>query len=396
MHGAWDYLIKPCSNRQIEITVTRAMRYRETKNGNGSFGKSCKFERFGIIGDSLKLETTLDAAAKAASGKISVLISGETGTGKELLSRAIHGNSPRKDGPFLVMDCTNIPDTLAESIMYGHVKGAFTGATEAQEGLFKLADGGTLFLDEVGELKPSLQKSLLRVLQDRRFRPVGSAKEYTSDFCLISATNRDLKAMVEKGKFRQDLYYRLTGISINIPPLRSRPSDINALLDHYIQRVCDERKGQCKTVSNCYRKAMTNYPWPGNVRELINAVYYSIESALHEDVLLVQHLPLEIRVHNVRNNVTDPHVRMDAILPDGRESGTLGIDISDILADKESLPDYKYTRNVTVERVEDHYFKALIEASEGSLEKACEISGLSKARLYELLKKHDMRLKARV
>ena len=141
---------------------------------------------------------------------------------------------------------------------------------------------------------------------------------------------------------------------------------------------------------------MTNYPWPGNVRELINAVYYSIECALHEDVLLVQHLPLEIRVHNVRTNVTDPHVRMDAILPDGRESGTLGIDISDILADKESLPDYKYTRNVTVERVEDHYFKALVEASEGSLEKACEISGLSKARLYELLKKHDMKLKARV
>ena len=391
-YGAWDYLIRPCPNSQIEITIARAMRYRAMKSSVKDTFEKKSFRRYGIIGDSIQMETVLDGAGKASSSNISVMISGETGTGKELLSRAIHENSPRADGPFLVMDCTNIPETLAESILFGHVRGAFTGAIEPQDGLFKMADKGTLLLDEVGELKPALQKSLLRVLQERRFRPVGSTKEYSSDFRLISATNRDLLSMVKRGEFRQDLYYRLTGISIPIPPLRERPSDINALIDHYVQRLCDENKNQCKVVSNGYRRAMESYPWPGNVRELINAIYCSIENAVQDDMLLVQHLPVEIRVHTVSSRANGS----SDTTPYGKNSmdgDSFVVDVTDLLRFHDVLPEYKYVRTKTVDRVELHYFNALLKESNGSLKKACKLSGLSKARVYELLRKHGLQIK---
>ncbi|MGE4506521.1 MAG: sigma-54-dependent transcriptional regulator [Desulfovibrionaceae bacterium] len=384
MKGAWDYLTKPCSVRNVKLTIRRAMRFRDNKrNGNGK----SSFKRPGIVGSSAKLQMCLDAASKAANCQISTLIYGETGTGKELFARAIHDNSQRHDGPFVVMDCTNIPETLTESILFGHTKGAFTGATDDRTGLFKLACGGTLFLDEVGELELQQQRSLLRVLQEQRFRPVGSAKELKSNFRLIAATNRDLKAMVEDGDFRQDLYYRLTGILIGIPPLRERRADIATLLDHYLGRVCSEKNASAKQMSDEYRRTMLEYDWPGNIRELINAVYYSFEMAMHDELLLVQHLPVDIRVGSLKKVAAGLEGEGACLT---RCSGAA---LASRFAANKDLPSFKTARRLVVDELEKEYFRHLVEISEGSHQKACEISGLSKARLYELLKKQGIALR---
>jgi two-component system, NtrC family, response regulator len=217
--GSWDYVCKPFSLEEIRLPLVRALQYRKEK----SSGKApLALRRTGIIGSSPETNTCLDLVAKAAHTNNNVLITGETGTGKELFARAIHENSSRSNRPFVVIDCAALPESLVESTLFGHEKGAFTGADRSREGLIKEADGGTLLLDEIGELPLAQQGAFLRVLQERRFRPVGSRADVFSDFRLIAATNRSIGRMVQAGTFREDLLFRLRSTSIDLPPLRNR------------------------------------------------------------------------------------------------------------------------------------------------------------------------------
>src|SRR5574340_806626 len=239
-NGAWDYIEKPSSLNVITSVLTRALQHRQVKKAR----KPVVPDRMGIIGDSVAIRDCLDLLAQAAASDANVLITGETGTGKELFAWAIHKNSERAEKNFVVVDCAALQETLAESALFGHEKGAFTGADKAHDGLISQADGGTLFLDEAGELSLSLQKVFLRVLQEHCFRPLGAKKEIKSNFRLVVATNRDLDKMVEAADFRGDLLFRLRALTIKLPPLRERPGDIEDLVRHHVAGLC-RRYGNC-------------------------------------------------------------------------------------------------------------------------------------------------------
>jgi len=244
-NGAWDYLQKPIARQEITLQVKRALEYHEKKHQVPSH---VSLNRDDIVGKSPQLCKCLDQIAACASTDTTVLLTGETGTGKELFARAIHANSNRSRQPFIVVDCAGLPEKLIESILFGHIKGAFTGADTNQKGLIEQADGGTLFLDEVGELPLDSQKSFLRVLQEKIYRPLGKGKEVSSNFRLIAATNRDLHAMVGQKNFRSDLFYRLNGFNIHLPPLRERPEDIEKIAMSFIFSICRREKIPVKGV----------------------------------------------------------------------------------------------------------------------------------------------------
>ncbi len=224
-------------------------------------------KRTNIIGKSPAIRNALELVAQAAGSNASVLVMGETGTGKELFARAVHENSVRAGGSFVVVDCGSLPKTLAEGMLFGHEKGAFTGADRSRDGVIRLADRGTLFLDEVAELPLSIQKSFLRVLQERRFRPLGSRKEIESDFRLVAATNQDIDLLAANGRFRKDLLYRLSGFTITLPPLRDRKEDIRDLATHYLDALYNRYRLKPKETAGELFEALALYFWPGNVRE---------------------------------------------------------------------------------------------------------------------------------
>ena len=290
--GAWDVICTPVTHDELMQALGRCLFHRRARSAASSVGT---LKRDAILGASSSLERCLDNISMAAQTSGSVLILGETGTGKELFANAIHENSARSSGNFIVVDCTNIPKTLAESLLFGHERGSFTGAADTREGLFKQADGGTIFLDEIGDLDFDIQKSLLRVLQDRRFRPLSSKREVTSDFRLVAATNCDLRAMVEAGQFRKDLYHRLCARIIKLPPLRERKEDILPIADFHVRKICGELGCQDKEISYELHHALTLYDWPGNVRELINALNAAVHNGFAEARLYPQHLPMDIR-----------------------------------------------------------------------------------------------------
>jgi len=266
-NDVWDYLQKPSSVREMTLTLTRAIQYREEKK---SIKPPVVLKREGIIGASPQMETLMNLLAQAAGNEANVLITGATGTGKELFAWAIHNNSRRAGKNFVVVDCTALPETLVESILFGHEKGAFTSADKMREGLVKQANGGTLFLDEVGELPLPTQKAFLRVLQDHSFRPIGGKDIFESDFRLIAATNKDLGRMSEEGSFREDLLFRIRTLTIELPPLRARPGDIEELTKYYIAKFCERYGIAQKGYSPEFLEAHKGYEWPGNVRERIN------------------------------------------------------------------------------------------------------------------------------
>ncbi|MFP5213393.1 MAG: sigma-54-dependent transcriptional regulator, partial [Acidobacteriota bacterium] len=233
--GAWDYLQKPLSPKKIMLPLTRVFQYRDNLKKRSALPMTLNLD--GIIGNSPRMKACYALVAQAACGNANVLITGETGTGKELFARAIHQNSERVRNGLVVVDCAALPETLVESSLFGYERGAFTGADRAKHGLIRQADQGTLFLDEVGELSPSMQKSFLRVLQERCFRPVGGKQEVRSDFRLISATNRNLDRMVDESIFRKDLLFRLRSIHIGLPPLREHPEDVGELVFYHMSRL---------------------------------------------------------------------------------------------------------------------------------------------------------------
>ncbi len=275
--GASDYITKPFSDDELISSVERAI---EKHPGGQNLSLPVMvsdmpgFSR--IIGNSHRMVDVLEKIRKVAPTDCSVLINGENGTGKELVARAIHAASQQSGSKFTAIDCCTLSPSLLESELFGHVKGAFTGAWRDKPGIFELADGGTLFLDEVGNLSPDIQGKLLRVLEMREYKPVGgsSFKEFNARF--ISATNRDLKEMVETGKFREDLYYRLSVFPIYLPPLRERKDDIPLLADHYLAHYCD-KTGKCiEGFTEEAREALVSYEWPGNVRELRNFIEHLV------------------------------------------------------------------------------------------------------------------------
>jgi two-component system, NtrC family, response regulator len=372
--GAWDYIEKGSSTKEITLSLVRALEYRKQKQGEGENRNVVALKREEIVGDGPKVKECLDLVAQAAGCDASVLITGETGTGKELFARAVHDNSGRCGRNFVVVDCAALPETLVESLLFGHEKGAFTGAEQAREGLIRLAHGGTLFLDEVGELPLSMQKAFLRVLQEHRFRPVGSSREIESDFRLVAATNRDLEQLVKQGRFREDLLFRLRSLVIDLPPLRVRTEDIKGLARHHLDRLCERNGWTAKGFSPEFLKTLCAYTWPGNVRELVNALERTVAAARFEPILFPQHLPTPIRVQ-----VAQAQVRHD--LPAEEPVGT---------APAPGLPKLQEFRESVYAQAEKQYLSDLMSLSGNSIAEACRLSGLSASRLYALLKCHEL------
>jgi len=270
--GAVDFLTKPVNIERLEILIQRALKTKtlevEVKQLHERLDDRFSFEQ--IVGRSPKLAELIEKVKLVAPSKATILIEGETGTGKELIAQAIHQASPRARAPFLAVHCAALPATLLESELFGHERGAFTGATERREGRFEAADGGTVFLDEIGEIGPEIQVKLLRFLESRSFERIGSTKTLTVDLRLVAATNRDLEQMVKEGKFREDLFFRLNVVRLTTPPLRQRTEDIPVLLDHFLRLYAKENGYEPVQVEPGALKHLTTYPWPGNIRELRN------------------------------------------------------------------------------------------------------------------------------
>ena len=369
-NGAWDYIQKGSSFQEIKLSLDRAVKYRQQKAEKKT---RLVLNRENIVGNSKSITQCLGLVAQAANSSTPVLISGETGTGKELFARAIHDNRPRASGAFVVVDCSALPEHLVEGILFGHKKGAFTGAATDSEGLIRQADEGTLFLDEIGELPMGIQKKFLRVLQEKRFRPIGGKQEIHSNFRFVSATNRDLSNMVEEGLFRQDLYYRIKSIQIKLPPLRERKEDIPALVMSHINRSCTLFGERPHGVSPDFLEALQVCQWPGNVRELFNVIDSVLAETSEEPVLFMKHLPTYIRTYAARSKV-----------------------IQNGAASSPSPGNKNYSQNmlplkIYIEKMKTNYLKNLMNMTKGDVRFACTVSGLSRGHLYELLKKYNIR-----
>ena len=369
--GAWDYLEKPSSMNMMTLPLVRALQYRDIKVAQKPL---VTLKRQGIVGSSPSMMACLERVAHAAGYDASVLITGETGTGKEGFAWAIHENSRRADKNFVVVDCATLSDTLVESVLFGYQKGAFTGADRSREGLIKQADGGTLFLDEIGELPLAVQKAFLRVLQERRFRPLGDKEEFSSDFRLVAATNRDLDTMVRDGLFRSDLLYRIRSFTIDLPPLREHPEDIPALVTYHVSRLAERHGGKLINFSPEFLEDLKAYDWPGNVRELVNALERVLAEAGDDATVFPKDLPSHIRVQMARSAIG------------GKAIAPKATPLSDGIGD---LPKLQDLRDDAIARVEKQYLRDLMAVAGDNIKHACAISGLSRSRLYELIKKYQ-------
>jgi two-component system, NtrC family, response regulator len=379
-NGAWDYIVRPSKARDIIPVLTRMVQYVEEKHKDEPPGGIVEGNFEGIVGNSLQMRKCLDIVSRFASSDTNVLVKGETGTGKELIAWAIHRNSPRRNSNFVVVDCAGLPENLVESTLFGHERGAYTGADKSQVGLVKQADGGTLFLDEIGELPLSIQKSFLRVLHERKFRPVGGKQEISSDFRLISATNRNLEEMVQEMEFREDLLFRIRSFTIELPRLRDRLDDIKDIVTYHLPRICDRMAIRMKRPSPEFLDALLGYDWPGNVRELVSALERSIIAARFEPSLFPQHLPTYLRVRLARAAFENP---------------TASAERSERIDQTNTLPTLQVYRGSANAKVEKEYLRHLLAVTNTNIQEACRISGLSRSRFYALLKKNTISLRAK-
>jgi len=355
--GAWDFLTKPVDLDALELVVKRAIRHREMIRQLRRLSQpptdAPRIE--GMIGRSAAMCRLLDVLPRAARSDVPVLITGETGTGKELVARGLHGLGSRASGPFLAVNCAALPEALLESELFGHERGAFTDARRARSGLFVAASGGTLFLDEVGELPLALQPKILRALQERRVRPVGSTKEVGMDCRILAATNRDLRLEAEQGRFRMDLFYRLAVIELGLPPVRARAGDILLLAQHFLERAAERAERPITGMTTPVARALLAYHWPGNVREIENAVERAVALTEH-DHIVIDDLPVEI-----------------ARFP-GRIPG-----------EDEDLP----SRFEPLEQVEQRHVLRVLAAVEGNKTRAAEILGIGRRTLYRKLERWE-------
>ena len=380
-NGAWDVLQILAGPQPIATSIDQALVYRKEQKGEAP---PISVRREKIIGNSPGMKQCLQLLGQAAASDANVLITGETGTGKELFARAIHSNSPRSrtlgdsvrsnnpraDKNFVVVDCTALPDTLVESVLFGHTRGAFTGADRNHDGLIAQADGGTLFLDEVGELPITTQKTFLRVLQERRYRPVGAKDEKESNFRLVAATHRDLDQLVEAEQFRKDLLFRLRALSIELLPLRRRREDIEDLIRYHTSRLCNAYGMKPKGFSIELMEALQAYAWPGNVREMINTIDGMLAAGANDSTLYAKHLPLQLRIQIVCSNLEGPQ-------SEPREEDE---------PEADGLPTFKAYRDAS----EHKYLQDLMRLTHRNIPEACRVSGISRSRLYEMLAKYGL------
>ena len=365
--GVWEFLTKPLGVQELsqalaQLGAHRAARPRQHEDPS--------LARAGLIGSSPHFVAALKLLQEAASSKVNVLLLGETGAGKELFANALHKNSARAARPFVTVDCASLSSTLVESHLFGHSKGAFTGADRSREGLLASAHEGTLFLDEVGDLPVSMQGSFLRALELRRFRPLGDLHEVESHFRLVSATNRNLDQLADLNLFRRDLLFRLRGLAIHIPPLRERADDIPELARHAVLRFCTQHNMPPKEITDGCLKMLLGYTWPGNVRELFHTLARACLAAGEQDCIFAGHLPTELRVAVTRLKVEQP--RQDNSSMQELLSG-------------DSLPNLRDWK----QHAEAIYLARLLEFHAGDMRKAAATAGLSRGHMYELLKKHD-------
>ncbi|MBG0775679.1 MAG: sigma-54-dependent Fis family transcriptional regulator [Desulfovibrionaceae bacterium] len=401
--GVWDYLVKPSPIKQTMLSLKRALAYRREKRQERS---PDDLDLADVVGKSPRMQACFDLVALAAQTNSNVLVSGETGTGKELFARAIHANSARSGGSFVVVDCASLTETLVESTLFGHRKGAYTSADRDREGLIKLADKGTLFLDEVGELPMSIQRAFLRVLQEKRFRPVGSTAEITSDFRLVAATHRNLEALVEEGTFRRDLLFRLKTINIELPSLREREEDIGLLAEYKIDMLCREYDLAGKEFDADFLPVLQRYDWPGNVRELFNVLERAFVASGRDRTLFAMHLPRDIRIHAARFSLQHggtsarsfgagaessapgaPRAAAEAPAENGAADAPATASASPAprtrLDTSGSLKEFKA-------RMEQAYLNDLMARHGHDVQRMLEISGLSRSHFYALVKKYDL------
>lgn len=409
--GAWDYLLKPSPLKDILLSLNRAVKHFEQKEGSSTANLRA-LDLSAVVGESPAMRAVFEHMAQAAGTDAGVLITGETGSGKELIARTIHRNSRRAQqitgGNFVAVDCASITESLVESTLFGHKRGAFTGASSDREGLVQLADKGTLFLDEVGELTPAVQRSFLRVLQERRFRPVGGVKEHESDFRLISATNRNLNAMAKAATFRTDLLYRLRTIHIHLPPLRERREDLRPLARLHIDRLAKRYRTETKGLGADFVETLAAHEWPGNVRELFATLEQAFLTADNQRTLYAKHLPDAMRSASIRaRSVADAHtttvgspqhvaifpatpdVTHDVTPPPRQDVVPTTPDTlqppQDFPLDSPLPPLKEYKREA-----EAHYLRRLREVADGDVPRMLELSGLSRSHLYTLLKRHNL------
>ncbi len=348
--GAYEYLVKPLNIAELGLTIDKALQVRalEEKVNYLVEEKQKEYTIDNIVGHSLPMRGVFKMIGSVANTRTNVLIQGESGTGKELVAKAIHYNSPSRDEPFIVINCSAISDTLLESELFGHVKGAFTDAVCETKGKFEIAGKGTLFLDEVGDVSPSLQSKLLRVIETRDFMKVGGEKVLKTEARIIAATNQNLRALIEKGRFREDLYYRLKVVEIMLPPLRDRREDIPDLTAYLIEKINRELRRNVRKVPPDVMKRLTDLPWRGNVRELENALTRAVILA-KGDMVLREDLPV------------DPE-------------------------DKSPYPD----ELVSLDQIEKNYIQHVLSAVKGSKTKASQILQISRPTLDKKIKDYGL------
>ncbi|MEA1980405.1 MAG: sigma-54 dependent transcriptional regulator [candidate division Zixibacteria bacterium] len=356
-HGARDYITKPFKLDELKIVINKSLSQKNLEQENTSLKKRLKddnsFDKF--IGVSEQVVKLKSYAKQVALSDSTVLIRGESGTGKDLVAKAIHHNSPRSEGPLVTINCGALPENLLESELFGHKKGSFTGAIRDKEGLFKVADGGSLFLDEIGNVSIGMQVKLLRVLEDKLITPVGDTKPIKVDVRLIAATNADLEDDVKAGRFREDLFYRLNVIPIDIPSLRERKEDISLLVKHFIRLHCQKSNSIIKSISETALKLLSTYQWPGNVREL--------ENTIERAVLLSQSDTL--KPEDFPQKISDP-VPMNVI--------------------SESKPE-----TPTLESIEKAYIHFVMSQTEGKKTKAAKILGIDASTLYRKIERYKLK-----
>ncbi len=394
--GAWDFLVKPSSIKQISLSMSRALEFHAEKQ---SKAHCVALNLDNIVGKSTEIKSCYDLIAHASGSDANVLVNGETGTGKELFAQTIHDNSRRAINNFVVVDCASLTETLVESTLFGHKRGAFTGAQADRKGLIPLADKGTLFLDEVGEMPLAVQKSFLRVLQERTYRPVGENREFKSDFRLIAATNRDLEAMVKRGEFRQDLLYRIQTIHIYLPALRDRDGDIRELTNFHLARLSHQYGVPPKVAGADFYEVLNNYDWPGNVRQLFNVVEQAFVASGTGNTIYAMHLSDNLRIKMAKSNLQKKGrpVSNDTMRTSGRvesektdntpvhSQSAFSATVSSLLGD--DLPPLKLFKGMAERR----YLEELQSRYQGDVPTILKISGLSRSHFYALLKKHNIK-----
>lgn len=367
--GAFDYLSKPFDPDQLKHVVDRALERQRLLKENRSLKSevSSKYRFENIIGSSPPMQNVFGLIAKCAPTNSTVLITGESGTGKEMIARAIHYNSLRKDQPFVTVDCNTLSENLLESELFGHTKGSFTGAVANKRGMFEIANNGTLFLDEFGNIPLSTQAKLLRVIQEREFRAVGSTTVQKTNVRLVAATNKDLKVLVADGTFREDLYYRINVFPIHSPALRERRDDIPALAFHFLKLFCAELEKPMAEISEGAMSLLTNYDWPGNVRELENTIQRAV-ILTSDNVIRQAHLA----------NIIDSSPRLDLEVPRTSE------DLKRIK---------KIAREKSVEEVEKLFIQETLKRNASNVTRSAEETGMQRANFQALMKKYNIRVR---